>query len=90
MQPRIHTTYQAKFDNAASATLTVNVRPRITLQKVGRNSFLVVVLAQHSMAGKTIDVARWTGQRLDDGVAGAAPEHRAHEHGRGRARHVAS
>jgi len=41
--------------------VTVNVRPRITLQKVGRNSFLVVVLAQHSMAGKTVDVARWSG-----------------------------
>jgi plastocyanin len=61
VQPRIRTTYQAKVDNAVSAPLTVNVRPRITLQKVGRNSFLVVVLAQHSMAGKTIDVARWSG-----------------------------
>jgi hypothetical protein len=61
VQPRIRTTYQAKVDNAVSASLTVNVRPRITLQKVGRNSFLVVVLAQHSMAGKTIDVARWSG-----------------------------
>ena len=60
VQPRIRTTYQAKIDNAASAPVTVNVRPRITLQKVGRNSFLVVVLAQHSMAGKTVDVARWT------------------------------
>jgi hypothetical protein len=59
VQPRIRTTYQAKVDNAASGTVTVNVRPRITLQKVGRNSFLVVVLAQHSMAGKTVDVARW-------------------------------
>jgi len=60
VQPRIRTTYQVKHDNAVSAPITVNVRPRITLQKVGRNSFLVVVLAQHSMAGKTVDVARWT------------------------------
>jgi len=60
VQPRIHTTYQAMYENKASAPLTVNVRPRITLQKVGRNSFLVVVLAQHSMAGKTVDVSRWT------------------------------
>jgi hypothetical protein len=59
VQPRIRTTYQAKVDNAASGTVTVNVRPRITLQKVGRNSFLVVVLAQHSLAGKTVNVARW-------------------------------
>ena len=61
VQARIRTTYQAKVDDAVSAPLTVNVRPRITLQKVGRNSFLVVVLAQHSMAGKSIGVARWTG-----------------------------
>jgi len=60
VQPRIRTTYMAKYEDKSSATLTVNVRPRITLQKVGRNSFLVVVLAQHSMAGKTVDVARWT------------------------------
>lgn len=60
VQPRIRTTYQATYEDKSSATLTVNVRPRITLQKVGRNSFLVVVLAQHSMAGKTVDVARWS------------------------------
>ena len=61
VQPRVRTTYQTTYDNASSAPVTVNVRPRITLQKVGRNSFLVVVLASHSMAGKTVDVARWSG-----------------------------
>jgi plastocyanin len=60
VQPRIRTTYVAKYDEKSSAPVTINVRPRITLQKVGRNSFLVVVLAAHSMAGKTVDVARWT------------------------------
>src|SRR5438270_698144 len=58
VQPRIRTTYQATYEDKTSAPLTVNVRPRITLQKVGRNSFLVVVLAQHAMAGKTVDVTR--------------------------------
>jgi hypothetical protein len=61
VQPRVRTNYQSTYDNATSAPVTINVRPRITLQKVGRNSFLVVVLAQHSMAGKTVDVARWSG-----------------------------
>ena len=61
VQPRVRTTYQTTYDNATSAPVTINVRPRITLQKVGRNSFLVVVLAAHSMAGKTVDVARWSG-----------------------------
>jgi plastocyanin len=63
VQPRIRTTYQARFENATSPSLTLNVRPRITLQKVGRDRFLVVVLAAHSMSGKTVDLARWTGGR---------------------------
>ena len=61
VQPRIRTTYQAKYEGVASPSLVLNVRPRITLQKVGRDRFLVVVLAAHSMAGKTVDLARWTG-----------------------------
>jgi plastocyanin len=60
VQPRIRTTYQAKYEDVSSQSLIVTVRPRITLQKVGRDRFLVVVLAAHSMASKTVDVARWT------------------------------
>jgi len=63
VQPRIRTIYQAKYENVSSPTLTLNVRPRITLQKVGRDKFLVVVLAAHSMSGKTVDLTRWAGGR---------------------------
>ncbi|MBD0348810.1 MAG: hypothetical protein ICV59_06630, partial [Thermoleophilia bacterium] len=59
VQPRIRTEYQAAFQSALSPKLTVNVRPRITFQKVAAHRFLVVVLAAHSMAGKTVDMARW-------------------------------
>ncbi len=59
VQPRIRTEYQAAFESALSPKVSVNVRPRITFQKVGAHRFLVVVLAAHSMAGKSVDMARW-------------------------------
>jgi plastocyanin len=59
VQPRARTTYQAQYDGASSAKATVAVRPRITLQKVGRHQYLVVVLAAKSMAGKRVNVTRW-------------------------------
>jgi hypothetical protein len=59
VQPRVHTEYQARYQNALSGKVAVNVRPRITLQKVGQNRFLVVVLANRSLAGKVLDLTRW-------------------------------
>jgi plastocyanin len=63
VQPRVKTSYQAKFDNASSPSVTVSIRPRLTFQKVGRHQYLVVVLAAHSMAGKQLDIARRIGGR---------------------------
>jgi plastocyanin len=63
VQPRVKTTYQAQYDTATSSAVTVSIRPRITLQKVGRHQYLIVVLAAHSMAGKTADVTRRIGGR---------------------------
>jgi hypothetical protein len=60
VQPQINTTYQAQFDGASSQSVAVNVRPRITLEKVGRARYLAVVVAARSMAGKTINLTRWT------------------------------
>jgi plastocyanin len=59
VQPRVKTSYQAQYDVASSPALTVQIRPRITLQKVARHQYLVVVLAAHSMAGKTINITRF-------------------------------
>jgi plastocyanin len=59
VQPRVRTSYQAVYDNATSRSVAVSIRPRITLEKVGRHQYLVVVLAAHSMAGKTVNVTRW-------------------------------
>ena len=61
VQPQQDTTYQAQFDNASSQSSAVSVRPRITLEKVGRDRFLTVVMAAHSFAGKTVELTRWQG-----------------------------
>lgn len=63
VQPRVRTTYQALYDTAASQPLTVSIRPRLTFQKIARHAYLVVVLASRSMAGKQLDVARWSNGR---------------------------
>jgi len=59
VQQQANTTYQAQYDNASSETKAVSVRPRITLEKVGRDRFLVVVISAKSMAGKTVELTRW-------------------------------
>jgi plastocyanin len=59
VQPRVRTDYQAQYQNAQSGTITIAVRPRITLQKVGLNRFLIVVLANRSLAGKMVDLTQW-------------------------------
>jgi hypothetical protein len=59
VQPRVKTAYQAQYDTASSSPVTVSIRPRITLQKVGRHQYLIVVLSARSMAGKTVNITRW-------------------------------
>jgi plastocyanin len=59
-QPRIQTAYSAEYLTASSASTTVNVRPRISLRKVGTQRFVVTVVAGRSFAGKIGYVARWS------------------------------
>ena len=59
VQPRVRTEYQVQYVNALSGKLAVNVRPRITLQKVGADKFLVVVLTNRTLAGKTAQLMRF-------------------------------
>jgi hypothetical protein len=61
VQPRANTTYRAQFDGSSSTAATVAIRPRITLEKVGRDGFLTVVIAGRSMAGKTVELTRRSG-----------------------------
>jgi plastocyanin len=57
-QPRIRTQYTARWRNSTSEVLTVQVRPRVTLRKVGRNLFAVVVVAAESFAGNHVEIRR--------------------------------
>ena len=61
VQPLANTTYKATWDTATCRPLVITMRPRLTFQKVGRHQYLVVVLAEHSMAGKQLDIARRVG-----------------------------
>jgi plastocyanin len=59
VQPRAKTVYQAQYDTASSSPVTVSIRPRITLEKVGRHQYLIVVLSARSMAGKLVNATQW-------------------------------
>lgn len=61
VQPRARTTFQASWNSASSPALTIDLRPRLTFQKVGRYQYLVVVLGNRSFAGKQLDIARRIG-----------------------------
>jgi plastocyanin len=59
VQPRINTEYQVQYGDVMSGKLAVDVRPRITFQKVGVNKFLIVVLSNKTLAGQTVQVTRY-------------------------------
>jgi plastocyanin len=62
-QPRIRTQYRAQWRNSTSAVFTVQVRPRVSLRKVGRNAFAVIVVAADSFAGKQVHIRRQRSRR---------------------------
>lgn len=62
-QPRIRTQYTARWRNTTSEVLTVQVRPRVSLKKVGRNAFTVIVVAAESFAGNRVHIKRQRSQR---------------------------
>lgn len=57
-QPRIRTQYTARWRNSTSEVRTVLVRPRVSLRKVGRNTFSVIVVAAESFAGDRVHIRR--------------------------------
>jgi plastocyanin len=61
-QPRIQTVYQASSRGADSATVTVSVRPRVSLRKVGARRFQIVVVAAQSFAGRRATISRVIGR----------------------------
>jgi plastocyanin len=63
VQPRIKTQYTASWGNSTSQGRTVLVRPRVTLKKVGRNLFTVIVVAAESFAGNRVHIRRQRSRR---------------------------
>jgi hypothetical protein len=57
--PRLNTAYEAKYKNATSTTITVKVRPLMSLQRIVRRKFTVSVLAAQSFAGHTVAFQRY-------------------------------
>jgi plastocyanin len=58
VKPTINTTYQARWRTADSSTVTVKVRPKIRLTRVG-SRFKARVTAAQSFTGKTIAFQRY-------------------------------
>ena len=81
--PLLNTSYQARFRGATSATVTVGVRPRVTLSKLRARRYRVRVRAAQSFAGKVAvfqryraSVRRWVrvrAVRLGDAGTGIGP-----------------
>jgi plastocyanin len=59
-QPALGTTYQVRWKNATSGSLTVAVRPRMRLRKVAAGKFRVRVAAAQSFAGKVATFQRYS------------------------------
>jgi plastocyanin len=57
-QPRIRTQYTARWRSSTSDVRTVLVRPRVSLKKVGRTAFTVIVVAAESFAGNRVHIRR--------------------------------
>jgi plastocyanin len=62
-QPRIRTQFTARWRTSTSPVRTVLVRPRVSLKKVGRNAFTVIVVAAESFAGERVDIRRQRSRR---------------------------
>jgi hypothetical protein len=62
VKPTIETSYEATWKSATSSTVTVKVRPLITLTlvKLATGSFSTKVTAARSVAGKLVNVQRLT------------------------------
>lgn len=61
-QPRIQTAYQASSRGAESESVTVSVRPRVTLRKVGTRRFQLVVVGPEGFAGRRATISRVIGR----------------------------
>ena len=62
--PTLNTTYYAEQAGMRSPAVAVDVLPRLLVTPAGRHQFLVQALADHSLAGKTVVLQRWSPTQL--------------------------
>lgn len=62
-RPTIRTTYQAQIRGRTSAAVTVRVRPRVQLRRIGPARVSVRIFAARSFAGRTAFLQRWNPKR---------------------------
>lgn len=94
VKPTIETSYQASWKNATGSTVTVKVRPLITLTlaNLSVGSFSVKVMAARTFAGKFVNVQRLTStgaltlKKLTLDSSSSATFHVRLHHGRNRLR----
>ena len=63
VQPLKNTSYQVKWKNATSGTVTASVRPRVRLGKLTPTRFTVRVFASDSFGGKAVIFQRFNAAR---------------------------
>lgn len=64
VRPALNTTYYAEQAGMRSPAIAVDVLPRVVVTPAGRHQFLVQALADHSLAGKTVVLQRWSTTQL--------------------------
>jgi hypothetical protein len=62
-RPTTRTTYQAQVRGRTSAVITVRVRPRLRLRRIGPGRVSVRIFAARSFAGRTAFLQRWNSKR---------------------------
>jgi hypothetical protein len=60
VRPVTHTLYRASNGQTTSNSVTINVRPRLSLTRIASHRFMVRVFAARSFAGKYGVVQRWS------------------------------
>ena len=63
VRPLIHTQYRASNGQAASNVVSVNVRPRLSLTRIGSHRFVLRATAARSFVGRYGVVQRWSLRR---------------------------
>src|SRR5947207_1552875 len=59
VRPLIHTLYRASTGQTTSNTVSVQVRPRLSLTRVGVHRFVALVVAARSFVGRYVLLQRW-------------------------------